>query len=110
MKSVSAFEMYRKKHHRINYKDVIEFLVFDEMFPRSTNYCVRVALKSMDVIVQGMNETPTAALELQKLKRFISEANIESITSGGLHEFVDTFQLNLNVVGNEIYKSFIEIK
>lgn len=110
LKSVSAFEMYRKKYQRITYKNVADFLLFDETFPRSVFYCIRLAENSISIITKGMEKKPFASIELEKLKQFISSTNIEDITQGGLHEFVDTFQFNLNVVGQEIYKSFIATK
>ncbi len=110
LKSVSAFEMYRKVFQRITYKNVASFLLFDETFPRSIMYCIKKTEDSMRFITKGMTEKPVALAELEKLKIFISDVDIEKVTQGGLHEFVDTFQFNLNVVGESIYKSFIEAK
>jgi uncharacterized alpha-E superfamily protein len=110
LKSASAFEMYRKKYNRIYYKHVTDFLVFDPEFPRSIHYCVKLATQSLDAIV-AKNETTVAAVdELKKLDKMIAGTSIEEITQGGLHEFVDAFQFNLNIVGQEIHNSFFAIK
>jgi uncharacterized alpha-E superfamily protein len=43
LKSVSGFEMYRKKHGRITPQSIVEFLVTDREFPRAIHYCIRQA-------------------------------------------------------------------
>ncbi len=42
LKSVSGFEMYRKKYGRITPRDVVDFLVMDREFPRAVSYCIRM--------------------------------------------------------------------
>lgn len=41
LKSVSGFEMYRKRFGRITPADVVDFLVMDREFPRAVRYCGR---------------------------------------------------------------------
>ncbi len=50
LKSASALEMYRKKIHRISPRNVAEFLIFDEQFPRAIRYCVGKAQGSLHLI------------------------------------------------------------
>src|SRR5436305_8861454 len=38
LKSVSGFEMYRKKHGRIGPRNIVDFLVLDREFPRSIQH------------------------------------------------------------------------
>ena len=40
LKSVSGFEMYRKRHGRISPERIVEFLLLDGEFPRAVRYCV----------------------------------------------------------------------
>src|SRR5439155_18869648 len=50
LKSVSGFEMYRKKHGRISPQDVCNFLVMDREFPRAIHFCIRTADQSLHSI------------------------------------------------------------
>ena len=40
LKSVSGFEMYRKKYGRISPRDIVDFLVMDHEFPRAIRFCI----------------------------------------------------------------------
>ena len=50
LKSVSGFEMYRKKFGHITPSDVVDFLVMDADFPRAVHYCIRRASESLHAI------------------------------------------------------------
>jgi len=106
LKSANAFEMYRKHFHGINYKDVASFLIFDHAFPRSMTYCVHTASKSLDAILKELRIDAPARAEMDKLQKTLASTSIKSILDNGLHEFIDIFQFNLNVVDQAIYQSF----
>lgn len=106
LNSVSGFEMYRKKFNRPNYHDVAKFLILDREFPRSIYFCVRGAAQSLKSIVQILHVKVPVESELIKLESMVAEAQIDTILDRGLHEFVDVFQLNLNVVDDALYRSF----
>ena len=109
LKSTSAFEMYRKKFHAINYKDVADFLIFDNKFPRSLSFCLLTALKSMRAIVSYTKTECSALTELDAFYSDFKSCDIEAVLNDGLHEFIDRFQLNLNRIDQEIKTSFIEM-
>lgn len=109
LKSVSAFEMYRKQFHRANYRDVTRFLVFDAEFPRAIRYCIHTAAHSLARVTDMLNVTVRASEEMAKLQALLDDANIDQILKNGLHEFVDIFQLNLNVVDQVLYQSFFSL-
>ncbi len=50
LKSVSGFEMYRKRYGRIAPERIVEFLLLDGEFPRAVSYCVRLADNSLHTI------------------------------------------------------------
>ncbi len=110
LKSASAFEMYRKRFNRIYSKDVMDFLIFDKEFPRSISYCIRVAKASMQATIGETKEVSAAMRELALLEKMISDTDVESVAKKGLHEFIDAFQFNLNIVGKEIHSSFFALK
>jgi len=108
LKSANAFEMYRKRFHRLNYKDVAQFLIFDPLFPRSMTHCVLAAERSLAAISETIAIKSAAQTEMGKLRTMLAKASIDSVLTGGLHEFVDIFQFNLNIVDQAIYQSFFD--
>ena len=50
LRSVSAFEMYRKRHGRISPKSIVDFLLLDQEFPRAIRFCLNAARDSLHAI------------------------------------------------------------
>ena len=111
LNSASAFEMYRKKYRRIAPRKVAEYLILDSYFPRSIHYCLIKAEESLHKITGSEPDTYRNDAE-RKLGRLCSEldyANIDEIISGGLHEYLDNFQTELNIVGDAIFDTFFAL-
>jgi uncharacterized alpha-E superfamily protein len=108
LKSVSGFEMYRKRFGRIVPDRVVEFLLLDREFPRTILYSVRRADQSLHAITG----TPMGAFscvseqQLGRLRAEIEFANVESILAGGLHEFVDSLQSRVNATDACLVEDF----
>ena len=112
LKSASGYEMYRKKFRRITPTNVAKFLILDTEFPRSILYCVNVALESVKAITGTSTASYSNETEmfLGRLSSELNYANIEEIIEDGLHEYLDNFQLNLNNVGEKIYKTYFTVQ
>jgi uncharacterized alpha-E superfamily protein len=111
LKSASALEMYRKQSRRISSHRVAQFLLLDREFPRSIHYCIIRMLESMHRISGTPMNTYSNPVE-RELGRLCSDldyANIEDIVGGGLHEYLDQFQLRLNEIDQQIYKQFFSL-
>ncbi len=111
LRSASAFEMYRKRFGRIAPDRVAEFLILDREFPRAMQHCVMNAEESLHAVT-GSSMGTFANLAEQRLGRVRAELSytpMQEIISGGLHEFLDTFQLKLNRVDNAIYETFFAL-
>ncbi|MES2985209.1 MAG: alpha-E domain-containing protein [Pseudomonadota bacterium] len=106
LKSANAFEMYRKHYHSINYRDVARFLIFDTAFPRALTYCVNGARDSLAAITRELGVSVNAEDEMEKLVSMLQASTIDGLLGNGLHEFIDIFQFNLNVVDQAIYRAF----
>ena len=50
LRSVSGFEMYRKRFHGITVERIVDFLILDREFPRAIRYCVEEADESLHAI------------------------------------------------------------
>jgi uncharacterized alpha-E superfamily protein len=112
LRSVSGFEMYRKRHHGITPKRVVGFLVLDRLFPRAIMHCIDVADRSLHAISGSPEGTfwNVAEKRLGQLRGKLAYSTVEEIIGGGLHEFLDALQTQLNGVGSGIYDTFIAIE
>ena len=108
LRSTSAFEMYRKRHHHITPNLVVDFLLLDRDFPRSVHHCLIEADESLHAI----SGTPLGAFRnlaeqhLGQLRAELAYTEVQQILDRGVHEFVDAFQTKLNLVGDGIFATF----
>jgi uncharacterized alpha-E superfamily protein len=112
LKSASGYEMYRKCQHRISPQDIAKFLILDRDFPRSIQFCLLEAEKSLSCITEnapGRWSSP-ADRTLGKLRSELDFMTIEEIFKRGLHEFLDETQVQLNRVGRGIFETFFELQ
>ena len=100
--------MYRKKYGRITPVQVAEFLVLDCNFPRAMHYCLiraEQSLLSISGSAPGTFRNP-AEQHLGRLRAELDYANMQEIIQHGLHEFIDAFQVKMNLVGTAIHETF----
>jgi uncharacterized alpha-E superfamily protein len=108
LRSVSALEMYRKRHGRIEHSPVMDFLILDKLFPRSIRHCLDKAKESLCAIADAPSTTVGTKPE-RLLGRLVAEyeyAIVEEILAQGLHEHLDGLQSKLNDVGAAIHETF----
>ena len=112
LRSVSGFEMFRKRHHGITPERVVNFLVLDWEFPRAIFHCIDQANESMHAISgtpRGMFRN-VAERQLGQLRGELAYGQVSEIISYGLHEYLDSFQTKVNAVGEAIYQTFIALR
>jgi uncharacterized alpha-E superfamily protein len=112
LRSVSAFEMYRKRFHGITIHRVIDFLMLDRSFPRSVLFCVDRADHSLHQISGSQlgSYCNTAEQKLGRLKADLAFADVNTIINQGFHEFIDGLQHSLNGVGTAIHDTFFAVR
>jgi len=111
LKSVSAFDMYRKKYGKLSPKNISEFLVLDKLFPRSILHCINNAEKSLQFVNGGNKQLSNNAEEqIAILLNHVDNSKIETILNNGLHEYLDNLQGNLNVVSTSMIKTFFSVE
>ena len=113
LKSVSAYDMYRKKCGKLTSANIAEFLILDREFPRSILACLIRAERSVITLSGssfGFNNT--AQKQLGLLKSQLEYADINDVINKGMHEYLDDIQGKLNGISSAIYNSFFadEIK
>lgn len=111
LKSISAFEMYRKRYQQITPKQVAEFLILNREFPRSMRYCVIKAEESLHAISGSPPSTfaNPAEQRIGRLRGEMDYADIQEILDTGLHEYLDEFQLKLNKIGDAVFTTFFAL-
>ena len=111
LKSASGYEMYTKKYKTIKSDKILEFLILDSKFPRSIRYCLNKANESLHAISETSPDSYKNKPEqsLGALKSELSYIDIDTIINIGLHEYIDSLQLKLVNVGQDIYNRFFDI-
>ena len=111
LKSVSAYDMYRKKYGKLTALNISEFLILDKKFPRSMLCCLIHAEQSLQEITGSMGGfSNEAEKQLGKLKSELEFVDINDIFADGLHEYLDEFQQRLNGVSISFYNSFFAVQ
>jgi uncharacterized alpha-E superfamily protein len=108
LRSASAFEMYRKRHGRIAPDRIVEFLLFENEFPRAIQYCLVRARGSVHAISgtpAGVFRHPVERL-FGELCSELAYARVEAIITAGLHEYLDRLQNKMNQVGTGVSETF----
>lgn len=111
LKSASAYEMYRKRQHRITPSNVTEFLILDSHFPRSINFCILEAQRCLHQITGTPVGSWSNSVErsIGRISSFLGYLTIEDVMEKGLHQFLDQVQIDTNNVGEQIAKNFFAI-
>jgi uncharacterized alpha-E superfamily protein len=112
LRSVSGFEMYRKRFRSLSVKKVVDFLILDRQFPRAVQYCLSGAEWSMREITgsQPLTYRNSAERRLGSLKAELAYTDVEAIINRGLHQFIDDLQSKLNAIGDGIHETFFAIR
>jgi uncharacterized alpha-E superfamily protein len=112
LRSVSGFEMYRKKYGALTPREIIDFLVLDTEFPRAIQYCVVEAEESLHLISgTPMGKFRNAAEKrMGRLHAELAYTQVDEILQQGLHGFLDGLQEKLNAIGESIDDTFFAMR
>ncbi len=108
LKSTSAYEMYRKKYGKMDFRNILQLLIFDREFPRAIHF----ALLEADRSLHAISGAPVGAFgnaaekEMGKIIARLSFNDVHDVVHYGLHEYLDDFQVRLNCLGEEIFHTF----
>jgi uncharacterized alpha-E superfamily protein len=112
LKSASAYEMYRKRQYRITPNTVAEFLILDREFPRSIQFCLIHAERSLHAITGTSPGTWQRSSDraLGKLRSELDYLMMDEIIQDGLHEFLDSTQSRVNDIGDKLFADFFTLE
>lgn len=106
LKSLSAFELYRKTNRSITSQKTIQFLLFNEAFPRSVIHCIKRSHEILNKLQEFLVDTRVVNESLENLCLWLEKLNAHEVLQIGLHQFIDEVQLQLIQIINDINKSF----
>lgn len=111
LKSVSAYDMYRKKYGKLTSSNIADFLILDTEFPRSILAClIRADQSLISLSGRSVGFSNNAQKQLGALKSQLEYADINDIIIAGIHEYLDDIQRKLNEISSAIYESFFAVE
>ncbi len=111
LKSVSGFEMYRKRYHTLTVERIIDFLILDRKFPRAVRFSVQHARDSLAEVAGPVPESMNEALQkADLLVAKLDTTDPKTIIRGGMHEFVDSLQHLLNAIGKAVQETYFALR
>ena len=109
LKSCSGFDPFCRKHTlRFQLHPIIEFLLHDQIFPRSVSYCLLHAQRALHRISDAPLDRPSNGAErrIVRARAAIDGHPTEEILKEGLHERLEQIQEICNAVGDEIHARY----
>jgi uncharacterized alpha-E superfamily protein len=110
LRSCSSHDAYRKFYvAQVEPDKVVEFLILNELFPRSIRFCVG----ALDVALRRISGTQEERFTNQAEKlsgRLVAELNysaLEDIKTVGMHTYMDELQIKLNAIGEAIFQTYL---
>jgi len=106
LRSVSAFEVYRKVYRDVITPDrVAELLILHKDMPRSLHFCMNGVIKNLDLIAN--RQSGETARQAGLLHAQLHYGRIEDILELGLHEWLTDFMDRIYMLGDGISKDFL---
>ena len=112
LRSVSAYEAYRKEHGDLAPEKVIEFLLLSRRLPRALHYCLIRAEDALHEISGAPAGTFANVAERHcgQLRAELAFTTVNDIIATGFHEFLDGFQVKLNTFGEAVFETFFALR
>jgi uncharacterized alpha-E superfamily protein len=110
LKSVSAFEMFRKIYQDgITPSHVVDFLVLNTRFPASVRHGIGRVEGCLRRISDNQHEEPSTEPErlLGRLRADLTYSQPEEIIRDGLHEFLEDVQTRCAAIGHAITRTYL---
>jgi uncharacterized alpha-E superfamily protein len=108
LKSCSGFEMYRKRFGRLSPDKIVEFLLINREFPRSVLHCLNATSESLHTITgtpHGLHRY-SSEQRVGQLRSELLWADPNDIILRGLHEYLDSLEIRLIDIGEQISANF----
>jgi uncharacterized alpha-E superfamily protein len=109
LKSVAAYEFYKRQYTQIEPEKVAELLLLDARHPRSVRFNLGVLQNSLYAISESV--PGTYANEAERLTGRTHEQltydSIDEIFSRGLHSYLEELQLTCRTIGAKVTEAYL---
>jgi uncharacterized alpha-E superfamily protein len=109
LRSVSGYEAFRRTHAAgMEPAAIVEFLILGGEFPRSLRATIDLLVNALDRATQGAEPRlrNPALRRLTDLRNRLQFETVDTLISGGLHEFLEGAQATLGGVNNAVSEAF----
>ena len=110
LRSCGGVDAFRSRYRgRFSPRNITEFLIFSEKFPRSVRFCV----KRLDASLHSISNSPAGSFadeaerESGQLLSFLAYGSCDDVMSVGLHSYLDDLQGRLNGIADAIFKTYV---
>lgn len=112
LKSVTAFNTYRRLYGNIDPAGVVEFLLLNKYFPRSVFYCLKEAESCLKRITgsNGSGYSNSSEKAIGELRSKLEYDDVTEIIQRGLHEYLEHLLIKTNFISDRINENFFQIK
>ena len=87
---------------RVRGPDVLKFLLQNELFPRSTVFC----LKQLETRLSDLPRNSAAKAAIASLKQQLCDAALPELANEGLHGFIDHLQIGFGEIHDQIAATY----
>jgi uncharacterized alpha-E superfamily protein len=110
--AISGFETYRREHHLMDVEKIVAFFLFHRTFPRSIYSCIAGADWSLrEIEKKSDSEEPgRAKQQITALRHRLKNTNVKEVIAGGMHQFIDRLQVELNEIGDCLGQDYFHAK
>lgn len=107
LKSLSAFEAYRRRYQAgLRPVDIAEFVIFEGSFPRSLRFSVdhmRLALEAI-----GGDGAARTGMAMAALEQHLEQIAAERVLARGMHEYLDEFLGKIAAFDGAVAREYFE--
>jgi uncharacterized alpha-E superfamily protein len=111
LRSCSAFEAFRRSRRgQLNLERVVDYLLRDELFPRSILYSVIEsghALARIAAAAPHLHANPASDLATA-LRQELAQTDTAAVIGGGLHQYLDEIQRKIGAIHAAVQTTFID--
>lgn len=104
LRSVSALQSFRRRGVPTTAAEVIAFLLYDPMCPRSIGSCVA----AVEALLADIPRHERAVEVCREIPRLTSSADVVALAESGMHVFADQVQLAISNLHDAIADSWFE--
>ena len=111
LRSCSAFEAFRRSRRgELNLERSVDYLVRDELFPRSILFSVAEAEQCLVRVSSGMQGSAVDRVNrlVSSLRDQLEGTDIRAAIANGLHEFLDHIQERIQDIDTAVFRAFID--